>query len=113
MVRQSHPMGFLGRLEAIMAPTNGKIRNEAPANWLPKVRSTPQPLGKLADRASKNIGMLSTYSAAQRAASDHASQEAARVLIPPTTLPCSFVASVTTPLYITTVSRTLRRTLRG
>src|SRR5918993_181020 len=37
----------------------------------------------------------------------------ARVLILPTPRPCSFVPSVTTPLYSTTVSQPLRQTLRG
>src|SRR5829696_4649522 len=37
----------------------------------------------------------------------------ALVLIPPSPRPCSFVRSVTTPLYSTTVSKALRLTLRG
>src|SRR5215218_2943009 len=37
----------------------------------------------------------------------------ARVLIPPSPRPCSFVRSVTTPLYSTTVSQALRQPLRG
>jgi hypothetical protein len=46
---------------------------------------------------------ISTFSWIQ-----HASQEAARVLIPPAPCPCSLVPSVTTPLYSTTVSQPLR-----
>jgi hypothetical protein len=44
---------------------------------------------------------------------DQASQVAVRRLILPTSWPCSFVPSVTTPpLYRTSVSRTLRRPIR-
>src|SRR5215217_4282878 len=57
---------------------------------------------------------LSAVSAKESAHTAHASQEAIRVLIPPS-LPCScfLVPSVTTPLYSTTVSQALRLTLRG
>jgi hypothetical protein len=45
-------------------------------------------------------------------ASDQASQEAARYLIPPTPRSCSASLSITTPLYRRTVSQTLRLALR-
>ena len=43
-------------------------------------------------------------SATASTTSDHANQEAVRVLIPPTPRSRSFVPSVTTPLYSSTVS---------
>jgi hypothetical protein len=46
--------------------------------------------------------------ATARAASDHASQEAARALLPLPARPCCLVSVVTTPLYKISVSRTLR-----
>jgi hypothetical protein len=58
-------------------------------------------------RCSSEAG-ISTFSRIQ-----HASQEAARVLIPPTPCPCPLVPSVTTPLYKATVSQALRQPLRG
>src|SRR5215204_5312849 len=52
---------------------------------------------------------LSAVSAKESAPSDQASQVAVRWLIPPTTRPCcSLALSVTTPLYSTTISQTLR-----
>src|SRR5215212_599230 len=56
---------------------------------------------------------LRTVSAKESAHADHASQEAARVLIPPPLRSWPFAPSVTTPLYNTTISKALRQTLRA
>ena len=56
---------------------------------------------------------LTATAANESAQSDQASQAAVRVLIPPTSCPCSLARSVTIPLYSTTVSRTLRQPLRA
>ena len=56
---------------------------------------------------------FATNMISERVASDQASHAAARMLIPPIPRPCSLVPSVTRPLYSTTVSRALRRLLRG
>src|SRR5215212_9844788 len=112
-VRQSQPIGFLGRLEAIRAPTRGKPKNRSPPNRLPTLRSAPQPLGTCADRARKQSATLATNMAAVRLASDHASHAEARVLTLAPPRLCSLVPTVTTPLYKTSVSQALRQTLRG
>src|SRR3712207_610876 len=104
-------MGFLGRCAALRAPTTENhtiraarvtIEGPGPMKSSPSVR----PLRSARIR-------LATASATHSAHSDHASQEAARVLIPPTPRPCSLAPSVTTPLYSTTVSYSLRNALRG
>ena len=51
---------------------------------------------------------LTATAANESAQSAQASQAAMRVRIPPISCPCSLALSVTTPLYSTTVSRTLR-----
>jgi len=56
---------------------------------------------------------VATNIATERPASDHASHTAARVPIWVAPAPCSFVPSVTTPLYRTIVAQTLRLALRG
>jgi hypothetical protein len=55
--------------------------------------------------------MTATNPATESTANDHASHTAARFLFPPAC--CSFVFTVTTPLYRTSVSQTLRPALRG
>src|SRR5215208_6224722 len=57
---------------------------------------------------------VSAVSAKESAHTAQASQEAIRMLIPPSLpCPCSLVPSVTTPLYSTIVSQALRQTLRS
>src|SRR5215217_2334157 len=106
-------MGLRGRLEAINVPTTAKAKKSTSPNRLTKVRLTPQLLGTCADWASTYSGMLAKNKATDRAESDHASQDVARVLISPIPRPCSLALSTTTPLYSTTVSLALRHTLRG
>src|SRR5829696_1316307 len=57
--------------------------------------------------------MAAAHRTSESAASDHASQEAARGLIPPAPRPCSLALTVTTPLYRTSVSQALWLPLRG
>src|SRR5215212_1327652 len=105
-VSKIQPMGLRGRPEAINAPTTANAKKSTWPNRPTKVRLTAQLLGTCADRASTYSGMPAKNKATDRAASDHASQEAARVLIPPTSDPRSLrslVRSDTTPLYSTTV----------
>src|SRR5918997_4693464 len=66
------------------------------------------------ERSSKKMRRrLKAVSPKESAASDHASQEAVRLLIPPTPCPCPLAPSVTTPLYRTIVSQALPNALRG
>src|SRR5215211_2895824 len=106
-------MGLRGRLEAIKVPTTAKAKKSTSPNRLTRVRLTLQLLGTCADWASTYSGMLAKNKATDKAASDHASQEVAGMLIPLIPRACSLAPSVTTPLYSTTVSRALRQTLRG
>src|SRR5215210_1408292 len=102
------PMELSGRLEAIRAPTIGKAKKSAHPNCPPMERSTPQLLGTCAERARTNSTTLARKMASQRPASDHASQEARRALIPPTSRSRLLDLSVTTLLYRKIVSRALR-----
>jgi hypothetical protein len=102
--RQIQPMGFSGRLEATRAPTKGKAKKGTKTNRPLTVRLAPQLLGAGAARARTYSATLATNMATERAASDQASQAAARGLILPTPRPCSLASAVTTPLYSTTVS---------
>jgi hypothetical protein len=77
-------MGFRGRLEAIRAPTSGKIRKSTPPKRLPKVGLTSQLLGTRAERMSTYSGTLPTNIATERPASDQASKKATRA--PPSAL---------------------------
>src|SRR5215208_1639719 len=74
-------MGFLGRLEAIMAPTSGKSRKSPPPNSPAIERSAPQLLGTCAERASRHSGTLATNMTTERPASDQAKRDARRRLI--------------------------------
>src|SRR5215210_1917922 len=103
-----HPIGFLGRREAIKAPTVGNVKAnkemrtgklELNPGWLEKVRKPSTPLNAAKGKESAHT--------------DHASQAAVRRLIPPTPRSCSLAPSVTTPLYRTIVSQALRQPLRG
>src|SRR5829696_6142215 len=111
--RQSQPMGFSGRLEAISAPTSGKTRKRACPSRLPVVRSVSRLRATWVEWASIHSATLPTNMTTERAASDHASQEVPRELILPTPCSCSLVPDVTTPLYSTIVSQALRQPLRG
>src|SRR5687767_500282 len=105
--RQIQPMGLCGRLEAIRAPTIGKAKKGTKLNRPLTVSTLTQLLGDCADRASTYSAALAKNMATETPASDQASQEATRVLIPPTPRPCSLAPSVTIPLYSTTVSKVL------
>src|SRR5829696_4444120 len=111
--RHSQPMGFSGRLEAISAPTSGKTRKRACPSRPPVVRSASKLRGTWVEWASIHSATLPTNMTTERAASDHASQEVPRELILPTPCSCSLVPDVTTPLYSSTVSQTLRHPLRS
>src|SRR5215218_5570166 len=99
-VRQIQPTGFLGRLEAIRAPTRGKARKGTNTNRPPTV---PQVLEGRVSGASDKDNRVSATPATnivrESPASDQASQEEARNLIPPTPRSCSASPSLTTPLY--------------
>src|SRR5918994_5949176 len=77
--RQSQPTAFLGRLEAIRAPTSGKAKKRAPPTRLPTPRSAAQRLGRSAPRARNHSGIVATNMAKVRPASDQASHVEARV----------------------------------
>src|SRR5215213_5771763 len=110
MTRQIQPTGFLGCLEAIRAPTMGKARKETKINSSPRV--SPVLVGSCDERVRTCSTTLARNMATQRPASDQASQEAARDLIPSTPRSCSVSPSLTTPLYRRTISQTLRLALR-
>jgi len=83
--RQIQPMGFLGRLEAIRAPTMGKARNGSKKMSTALSPPVPQELGGCTDRAAMYSATDAAAMATESPASAHASQEAARrVLVPPT-----------------------------
>src|SRR5215210_2967376 len=106
-------MGFCGRLEAIRAPTMGKARKnkEITASLtLPTVNQSPE---DRADRTRASSTAVATNMATEIAASAHASHVAVRALNQPTPGSCSFVPTVTIPLYRTNVSQTLRLALRS
>src|SRR4028119_1868057 len=77
--RQSQPTAFLGRLEAIRAPTSGKAKKRAPPTRLPTPRSALQLLGRSAPRARNHSGMVAKNRTKVSPASDHANQVEARV----------------------------------
>src|ERR687890_2203095 len=97
--RQIQPIGFSGRLEAIRAPTIVKARKGVRINSLPMAPPEPQSLEGCAIGAvrckDKTVSMApATNMAPESAASDQASQEAARVLIPRSSDPgCSYLLS--------------------
>src|SRR5215216_861306 len=111
--RQSQPMGFSGRLEAIRVPTNGKTKKSPEASRPPVVRSASQLLGTCAERASTSSGTLATNKATDKPHKDHASQEATRALNSPVlrSRSCRDVLSATTPLYSNTVFQSLLQPL--
>src|SRR5215208_4542978 len=103
----SQPTGFSGRREATIAPTVASITMNVLLNHQAKT-------GVLGwERLRTTRRRLNAVSATVSVHSDQASREAARVLIPPFPYPVTLAPSVTTPLYSTTVSQTLRQTSRG
>src|SRR5215213_7706295 len=115
--RQIQPIGFSGRLEEIRAPTSGKARNGEKISRPLRGPAVPQSLkGCVAGPAYKDrtvSAKLSKNMATERAASDHASQEAVRPFIPLPPVACCLDPVVTTPLYRIPGSRTLREPLRA
>src|SRR4028119_2363240 len=115
--RQIQPIGFWGRLEAIRAPTRGKARKGKKITRPPMSPPVPHVLGdRVAGAPYKDMmvsAALAKNMATERPASDQASQEAARRLIPPTPRSRSLASSVTTSLYRKNVCRALRHLLRG
>jgi hypothetical protein len=90
-----------------------RVQPEAIAgNWcaprrIGRYRSSCSPFGGLSVQHDDPTNI-----ATESAASDHADHAAARTFMPPAARSCSFVLSVTTSIYRTTVSRALRRSLR-
>src|SRR5215218_4036298 len=113
-VRQIQPIGLPGRLEDIRAPTKGKARKGKKINRPLRSPEVPQSLGVCVTgptfKEETVSATLIKNIATERAARDHASQEAARALLPPPPCPCCLVSVVTTPLYMIPVSRALRAT---
>src|SRR3712207_1447791 len=97
------PMGFLGRLEAIRAPTKGKVRKGNTKMSTALSPPVPQLLGGCKDRVARYKPMAATHKTSESTARDKASQ-AVRLLIPSTPCPCSLAPSVTTSVYSTTLS---------
>ncbi len=77
--RQIHPIGLLGRLEAIRVPTIGKARKGMKINRLLTRPLVPQVLGVCADRVRMNKVMVAANRASERAPSDQAIQVAVRL----------------------------------
>jgi hypothetical protein len=103
--KQIQPMGLWGRLEAIGAPTKGKVRKGTMKTNTMLKPPVPQVIGGCADRGRMTYNVtFATNMTSERVASDQASQEAARRPNPPAPRLCSLAPSVTTPLYSTTVS---------
>src|SRR3712207_2747702 len=97
--RHIHPTGFLGCLEAIRAPTRGKVRKGRTTMSTALSPPVPQLLGGCTDRVATYNTMLAAHRRSERAHSDQASRAAVRRLIPPTPCPCFLARSVTTLLY--------------
>src|SRR5215208_2682794 len=85
--RQIQPIGLLGRLEAIRAPTSGKARKGKKITRPPSALAVPHSLeGCVAGASGKDRTVSApppTNMAPESAASDQASQAAVRRLIPP------------------------------
>jgi hypothetical protein len=101
--RQIQPIGFLGRLEAIKAPTRGKARKgkkitrplRDPA--VPHVLEVEGCVAAPTDREERVSAAPTTNMATKRAASDHANQAtwSFRPNYPCILLPCSCCHSTT------------------
>src|SRR5215212_4077845 len=88
-VKQIQPIGLLGRLEAIRAPTVGKARNGSRKMSTMLRPPVPQLEGGCTDRVRKYNTTVATNIASERAPSDQASQAAPRGLILAAPRPCS------------------------
>jgi hypothetical protein len=107
-------MGLWGRLEAMRAPIIGKAKKGTPINKSVGVNLSLMLLGTCgADRMRAYSAMMATNMATLSADNDHANQEMTRPLVLLTSDSCTLALSVTTPLYSSTVSQTLRTTLRA
>src|SRR5918992_2344655 len=104
--RHIQPMGFLGCLEAIRAPTKGKARKgNRKTKMMLTIPPVPQALGSCAGRVPMYSPMVATHKTSENVASDQASHAAVERSNPPTPLLCcSLAPSVTTPLYRASVS---------
>ena len=80
LARQIHPIGLLGRLEAIRAPTMGKARKGVESNRVLTRPLVPQVVEACADRVRMAKAICAANRASQRAPSDQASQLAVRLL---------------------------------
>src|ERR687894_921881 len=80
MDRQIQPIGFLGRLDAIRAPTTGKARKGSREINSPLSPPVPQELGTSTDLAGMYNAIVAANKANERPARDQASQEAVRLL---------------------------------
>ena len=106
-------MGLRGRLEATTAPTMGKARKSKKLTVSLEAPLAPGLPGEGAGRGRVLSTLAAKKMATENTANDHASHTVARFLVPPAPVCCSFVLAVTTPLYRTGVSQTLRSALRG
>src|SRR5215207_6480391 len=109
--RQIQPIGFWGRLEAIKAPTRGKGRKGTRKMNTALLPPVPQVLGGCTDRVRIYNTTLAAHRTSESAASDQDNKKATRALPYPWT--CCLAASITTPLYSTSVFQSLRQTLRS
>src|SRR5215213_5571270 len=81
--RQIQPMALSGRLEAIRAPTNGKTRKSPPPKRAPTVLQELEGCRAGVPDKNKRVNATpATNMVRERPASDQASQEEARELIP-------------------------------
>ena len=103
-------MGLRGRLEATTAPTIGKARKSTKLTVSSEVADGAP--GEGAGRGRVLSTLAAIKMATESTANDHASHAVAPFLVPPAAVRCSFVLAVTTPLYRTNVSQTLRPALR-
>ena len=78
--RQIHPIGLLGRLEAMSVPTVGKARKGVESNRVLTRPLVPQLPGGCSDRVRMDIAICAANRASQRAPSDQANQVAVRLL---------------------------------
>src|ERR671914_1401637 len=100
--RHIQPMGFLGRLEAIRAPTKGKVRKGNTKMSTALSPPVPQLLGGCKDRVARYNPMAAAHKTSESTARDQASQAVRRVVIPPTPLLFCFLSPfLTKPLYTT------------
>ena len=105
-------MGLPGRLEATTAPTMGKARKSTKPTASAETAAAGGSPGEGAGPGSVLSTLAAKKMATESTANDHASHAAAWFLFPLALVRCSFVLTVTTLLYRTGVSQTLRPALR-